>query len=268
MHFTKSLMLLAAVTTGVSARAIGHERRQAYAPASTSSASPTPSSSASNGGWTATPPNGDYSNQGFGESTSSSGSGITYQGNTGNPWGSNIIEISAESAPLYKNVAQFTGQNTEPWTVVFWNKYGPDGQMNGWFGNSALNLNMNPGDVKYVAFQDDSQGGWSAAPGTTVPTGMNGGFSATWGEFDFSSDGNGGWFGFDVSAIQPQNAGQPVQGMQICQALGGSVCSSITTDAAVVNNAYTVAETAIGGIGGNEPGGGPMRLAVVIDYSG
>lgn len=267
MHFTKSLMLLAAVTTSASARVIGHERRQASA-SSTTSTSPTPSSSGSTGGWTATPPNGQYSNQGFGESTGSSGSGITYQGNTGNPWGSNIIEISAESASLYKNVAQFTGQINEPWTMVFWNKYGPDGKMDGWFGNSALNLNLNPGDVKYVAFQDDSQGGWSAAPGTSVPTGTNGGYSATWGEFDFSSSGNGGWSGFDVSAIQAQNDGQTVQGMQICQATGGKVCSSITNDAASVDNAYTTAETDLGGIGGNLPGGGPMRLAVVIGYNG
>lgn len=268
MHLAKSLMLLAAVTSGVAARPAGHERRQAYsAPSPTSSALPSSSSSGSAGGWTATPPGGQFSEEGFGKSTASSGSDITYQGNTGDPWGSNIIEVSSESASLYKNVAQFTGQNTEPWTIVFWNKYGSDGQMNGWFGPPALDLNLGPGDVKYVAFQDDSQGGWSAAPGDTVPTGPNGGFSATWGEFDFSSSGNTGWSGFDVSAIVPQNAGLPVQGMQICQATGGDVCSSITSDAASVDNAYTTAETDIGGVGGNISGG-PVRLAVVIDYSG
>jgi hypothetical protein len=58
-----------------------------------------------------------------------------------------------------------------------------------------------------------------------------------------------------------------VQGMQICDALGGT-CSSITPDAASVNNAYTSAEAAVGGIGGNLSGGGAVRLAVTIDYSG
>lgn len=249
MHLAKSLMLLAAITTGVSAVPVAHARRNGT-------------------DWTSTPSNGQFSEQGFGKATAHSGSEITYQGNTGDPWGSNIIEIPASSAPLYKHVAQFTGQNTEPWTIVFWNKYGSDGQMNGWYGPPALNLVLSPGDTKYVAFQDDSNGGWSAAAGTEVPTGPNGGFSATWGEFDFSSAGNAGWSGFDVSAIQPQNAGLPIQGMQICQATGGDVCSSITPDAAVVNNAYTTAETAIGGIGGNISGGGPTRLAVVIDYKG
>lgn len=242
-------MLLAAITTGALAHPVTHERRQGS-------------------DWTSTPPNGQFSQEGFGKATPPSGADITYQGNVGDPWGSNIIEIPAESAPSYKNVAQFTGQNTEPWTIVFWNKYGSDGQMTGWFGPPALDLVLSPGDTKYVAFQDDSNGGWSAAPGTTVPTGPNGGYSATWGEFDFSSTGNAGWSGFDVSAIQPQNAGLPVQGMQICQAIGGDVCSSVTPGAAIVDNAYTTAETAIGGIGGNVPGGGPMRLAVVIDYQG
>lgn len=266
MHFAKSLLLLAAVTSGTTARLSGHERRQA---SPTISASPSPSSSScTNGAWTATPSNGAYSTQGFGQSTQSSGFGITYEGNVGNPWGSNIIEIPASSAPMYQYVAQFKGQNTEPWTVVFWNKYGPDGQMDGWYGNSALNLKMNPGDVKYVAFQGDSQGGWSAAAGSNVPTDNYGGYAATWGEFDFSNAGNGGWSGFDVSAVQPQNAGIDPQGMQICQATGGDVCSSITTGAQVVKNAYTAVESAIGGIGGNIPGGGPVRLAVVIDYNG
>lgn len=272
MHFTKSFMLLAAITSGALARPSPVERRQAYGAPSPSASSPSASSSSSpsGGGWTGSPPNGDYSQEGFGQMTSGTGgSGVTYGGNTGNPWGSNIIEISEESAPMYKNVAQFKGQNSDTWTVVFWNKIGPDGKMDGWYGNNALTLTMNPGDTKYVAFQDDSQGGWSAAQGDTVPTEDNGGYSGTWGEFDFKSDGNGGWSGFDVSAIPPQNAGTEVQGMQICQATGGNVCSSITGDAAVVDNAYTTAQTAAGGIGANIPGNGaPMRLAVVIDYQG
>ncbi|RMJ24250.1 allergen [Aspergillus sp. HF37] len=272
MYFTKSMLLLAAVTSGATARLSGHERRQAAVfPSPTISTSPSPasSSSGSNAGWTATPPSGNFIDEVFGESTGvSKGSGITYKGNTGIPWGSNIQEVSEDSAHLYKFVAQFTGQNTEPWTVVFWNKYGPNGNMAGWYGHSALTLTMNPGDTKYVAFQDNTRGGWSAAKGDEIPTGENGEYIATWGEFDVSNDGNNGWSAFDVSAIQAQHAGIEPQGMKICQATGGDVCSTITTGAEVVDNAYTADDVAAEGIGANIPGGAPQRFAVVIDYSG
>ncbi|GAQ05042.1 allergen Asp f 4 [Aspergillus lentulus] len=267
MQFTKSLLLLAALTSSSLARLQGHERRQ-YAPSASSTVTPSSSSSSAGGSsaWTGTPAGGSYSTAGFGSRTSNSGSGETYAGNVGNPWGSNIIEVSADSASNYKNVAQISGQNSEPWTVVFWNKIGPDGQMTGWYGNAALTLTLNAGETKYVAFDDDTNGGFAAAAGS-IPTDSNGGYASTWGEFDFTSAENGGWSGFDVSAIQAQNAGMTVQGMKICDALGGT-CSSITPNAASVNNAYTSAEAALGGIGGNLSGGGPVRLAVTIDYSG
>ncbi|KAF7117617.1 hypothetical protein CNMCM5793_006709 [Aspergillus hiratsukae] len=267
MQFTKSLLLLAALTSSSLARMQGHERRQ-FSPSPSSTVSPSPSSSSSGGtsAWTGTPAGGSYATAGFGSRTSNSGSGNTYAGNVGNPWGSNIIEVPADSASNYKNVAQISGQNTDPWTIVFWNKIGPDGQMTGWYGNAALTLTLNAGETKYVAFDDDTNGGFAAAPGS-IPKDSSGGYASTWGEFDFSSAGNGGWSGFDVSAIQAQNAGMEIQGMKMCDALGG-VCSSITPGAASVDNAYTAAETAIGGIGGNLPGGGAVRLAVTIDYSG
>ncbi|RHZ49211.1 putative allergen [Aspergillus thermomutatus] len=267
MQFTKSLLLLAALTSSSLARLQGHERRQ-NTPTASSTVAPSSTSSSSGGssGWTGTPASGSYSTAGFGSRTSNSGSGVTYAGNVGNPWGSNIIEVSADSASNYKYVAQITGQNSEPWSIVFWNKIGPDGKMDGWYGNSALTLTLNAGETKYVAFDDDTDGGFAAAPGS-IPKDSNGGYASTWGEFDFGSAGNGGWSGFDVSAIQAQNAGLTVQGMKICDALGGT-CSSITPNAASVSNAYTSAEAAVGGIGGNLSGGGPVRLAVVIDYSG
>ncbi|KAE8377097.1 putative allergen [Aspergillus bertholletiae] len=266
MQFTKSLLLLAALTTGSLAHRVhGHARRQT--PSASVSAGPSSTGSASTGGsWTNTPASGSYSTSGFGGSTASSGSDITYKGNVGNPWGSNIIEVSESDASSYKYVAAISGQNTEPWTVVFWNKYGPDGKMDGWYGNSALTFTLNAGETKYVAFDSDTNGGFAAAPGS-LPTDSNGGYASTWGEFDFDSTGNSGWSGFDVSAIVAQNAGLTVQGMKICDALGGT-CSSITPNAASVDNAYTTAETDIGGIGGNLSTDGAVRLAVTIDYSG
>ncbi|KAB8228954.1 putative allergen [Aspergillus alliaceus] len=267
MQFTKSLLLLAALTTGSLALPQGHARRQASSATVSSTPSSSGSSTSSSGGsWTATPASGSYSTAGFGSSTANSGSDITYAGNVGSPWGSNMIEVSESDASNYKYVAAISGHNTEPWTVVFWNKYGPDGQMNGWYGYSAVSFTLNAGETKYVAFADDTNGGFGAAPGS-LPTDSNGGYACTWGEFDFGSNGNSGWSGFDVSAIMAQNAGLTVQGMKMCDVLGGT-CSTITTGAASVDNAYTTAETDIGGIGGNLSGDGPVRLAVTIDYSG
>lgn len=271
MQFTKTLMLLAALTSGSLADLSKRSSSTLIPVASPTSSSPSSASSSSSSGgssggsWTATPSSGSYSTQGFGSRTSSGGSGVTYSGNTGNPWGSNIIQVSESDAANYKNVAQFKGQNEETWNVVLFNKCGPDGQMTGWYGKSALTFELPPGDTKYVAFDDDSRGGWAAAPGS-IPTDSNGGYASTWGEFDFSSSSNGGWSGFDVSAIMAQNAGLTVQGMSICDALG-STCSSITPNAASVDNAYTTAQTNVGGIGGNLSGG-PVRLAVTIDYQG
>ncbi|KAF7164934.1 hypothetical protein CNMCM6106_001291 [Aspergillus hiratsukae] len=215
--------------------------------------------------WTSTPADGDYCTDGFGGRTEASGSGIFYKGNVGNPWGSNIIEVTPENAKKYKHVAQFTGSNTDPWTVVFWNKIGPDGGLNGWYGNSALTLTLQPGETKYVAFDENSQGSWGAAKGNELPKDQWGGYSCTWGEFDFDSGINGGWSGWDVSAIQAENAGQEVQGMKICNH-ADELCSVITTGLSKVIDAYTAALAAVDGIGGKVPAG-PTRLKVDLDYN-
>ncbi|KAJ5885357.1 hypothetical protein N7495_009867 [Penicillium taxi] len=249
MHFTKSLLLLAALTTGVLSRAEGHQRRQA-----------------TNGSWSDIPSDGVYSTDGFGSSTSSSGSGDTYTGNIGNPYGSNIISVSAADASKYKYVVQFTGSDTDDWTVVIWNKYSSDGTMDGWYGKASTTFTLSAGSTVYYAFDEDSQGGWAAGKGTTIPTNSLGSYASTWGEFDFGSTVNSGWSGFDVSAIQAQQANMKVQGMKICSALSDGTCSSITSDG-TASNAYTAAEAAIGGIGGNYPAG-PQRLSAIIDYSG
>jgi hypothetical protein len=266
MQFTKSVLLLAGLATSALAvpRPQGFERRQATA---TSAASSSASSSSSNSAWTSLPASGAASTDGFGASTGSSGSSVTYSGNVGNPYGSNIIEVSAEDANQYKYVAQFQGSNTDDWTVAIWNKYSSDGTMDGWYGNACKTFTLSAGETVYIAFDDDSQGGWAAAEGSTIPTDSDGGYASTWGEFDFGSTTNNGWSGFDVSDIQAANAGLTIQGMQICDAIGGT-CSSITTDAGSVVNAYTPAETAEGGIGGNLSSGDGVRLAVTIDFSG
>jgi hypothetical protein len=206
-----------------------------------------------------------YSILGFGESTNSSGRGVQYSGNVGNPYGSNIIEVPGAHANQYKYVVRFEGpEQGEAWTIVIWNKIGPDGTMGGWYGKACKIFALEAGQIRYFAFDEDSQGGWAAAPGYPVPVDDNGGYASTWGEFDFGSATNLGWSGFDVSAIAAQNAGLEVQGMKVCEVLT-HICSVIGPAASVVYNAYTSAVADIGGIGG-KLAPGPVRLAVIIDY--
>lgn len=217
--------------------------------------------------WFSTPSNGDFTREGFGgKTTANYAEYIDYKGNVGDPWGSNIIEVTAEKAKNYKHVVEFKGSNTDPWTVVFWNKMGPDGKLDGWYnGNAALKFTLEPGTSRYVAFDDDTQGSWGAAKGENLPTDQAGGYSCTWGEFDFANSGNNGWSGWDVSAIQAQAAGQEVQGMKICTH-DNQKCSTITRNAASVINAYDKALAAANGIGGNLVAG-PVRLSAHLDFN-
>ncbi|PYI03108.1 hypothetical protein BO78DRAFT_323594 [Aspergillus sclerotiicarbonarius CBS 121057] len=263
----------AAATTSADGAAFTHTKTHtsthtsSHTAASSTAASSTAASSGTAGSeaWTSTPTNGVYSTEGFGGVTNSSSSGITYTGNVGDPWGSNIIEVSASDAWQYKYVIQVTGSNTNDWFVSFWNKIGPDGKMDGWYGHSALNFTLAKGATKYVAFDENSQGGWGAAEGDSLPTDDYGGYSCTWGEFDFGDTDNDAWSGWDVSAIQAQNADQTVQGMRICQH-ADKECSYITTDAGTVVNAYTSSEASVDGIGGTVSSGA-VRLTVEVDYS-
>lgn len=210
-------------------------------------------------------PRDTFSVSGFGGRTNSSGYGVTYSGNVGIPYGSNIIEVSEDTADQYKYVAQFTGPTrNEEWTVVLWNKIGPSGALGGWYGNACGRFTVTAGQTHYVAFDEDSQGGWAAARGSSIPIDEHGGYASTWGEFDFGSNANHGWSGFDVSAIAAQNASLEVQGMKVCD-VDKRICSTISKNAAFVHNAYTSGLADVGGIGGNLwPG--QVRLAVTLDY--
>jgi hypothetical protein len=192
------------------------------------------------------------------------GSGVAYKGNVGNPYGSNIMEVSATSAKEHQYVVQFNGPRNGQWTVVVWNKIGPDGMLDGWFGNACKEFSIYHGQSLYLAFEENSQGGWAASPGPNIPVDANGGYASTWGEFDFGSSVNSGWSGFDVSAIAAQHAGQQVQGMKICDTITG-ICSTITGNASFVQNAYIYDNRNIDGIGGNLPPG-PVKLGVDLDF--
>lgn len=230
----------------------------------TPTASPVSSASGTCPDWHSTTDTS-YSRAGFGAKTIANLlKYINYIGNIGNPWGSNIIQVDADKACQYKNLIKVEGSHKDPWTMVFWNKIGPDRKLTGWYGHSALTLNIQPGETKYVAFDDDSQGAWGAAKGETLPTDNYGGYSCTWGEFDFANSGNNDWSGWDVSAIQAQAAGHDVQGMKICTH-ENEKCSYITNLAKTMHNAYGKAQEGVDGIGGNQAPG-PVRLLVSIDY--
>ncbi|KAI2791713.1 Allergen [Penicillium oxalicum] len=183
----------------------------------------------------------------FGGTTNSSGYGVKYIGNVGDPYGSNIIEVSESTANQYKYVLRFEGPvGGERWTVVIWNKIGPDGLLSGWYGQACRKFILKSGQFRYIAIDENSQGGWAAAPEIlyrstlTVVTLLHG------------------------ATIAAQNAGLPVQGMKICDILTG-ICSFVTKDATLIHNAYISSLAEVGGIGGNlYPG--PVRLAVTIGY--
>lgn len=193
--------------------------------------------------------------------------GPQYAGNVGDPYGSNIIEVSAEAANQYKYVVRFEGpRDGQKWTVALWNNMGPDGHLGGWLGNACRTFTLNSGQVRYIAFDDDSHGGWAAAPGLSIPIDEDGRYAATWGEFSFGSLINFGGSAFVVSTLAAEKTGSEIQGMRICD-VHTSTCSSIHARNIAVHNAYTSMTAGNAKMGGPILPG-PARLAVRIGYGG
>ncbi|KAE8373533.1 hypothetical protein BDV26DRAFT_271918 [Aspergillus bertholletiae] len=262
-HATSTATSGSSPTTASTAGSSASTPAGSAAPSATSG--PTVTTPGSCKEWHAFQDGDSYTREGFGQKTKNNGMAyINYIGNVGDPYGSNIIEVSESKACEYKHVVRFDGNEKETWTVAFWNKMGPDLKLTGWYGNAVLTIKINPGESKYVAFDDDSQGAWGAAKGDKLPVDQYGGYACTWGEFDFGNTSNQGWSGWDVSAIQVQNAGLAVQGMKICTH-DNQKCSSISNLASLVENAYTALEAGIDGIGG-EWTAGALRLVTTIDF--
>lgn len=199
--------------------------------------------------------------------TTSQVKGVQYAGNVGDPYGSNIIEVFAGAANLYKYVVRFEAPSIgQSWTVAIWNNFAPDGRIGGWRGNACRTFTLERGQFRYIAFDDDSQGGWAAAPGLSVPVDGDGTYAATWGEFNFGSKINFGRSAFVVSTIVTEKTGLEVQGMRICD-VHSDTCSSVSARGAAIHNAYTSATASNGKIGGTILPG-PARLAVIIGYGG
>jgi hypothetical protein len=235
------------------------------------SSSSSSSGSSSGGNWYNTPSDGQYSKAAFGGAKDTSGT-VTgnldwdYIGNVGSPWGSNIALIDEADASSYKHVIRFEGAHDEPFNVLFWNTYGPNGKMDGfWKPNAALTFSLAKGAVKYVAIDDNSQGGWAAAQGD-IPTTNFGQYASTWGEFDMSNERNKGWSGYDVSCIIAQLNDLDILGMRICDHAGDD-CSYIGSGLlGGLLHAYTSADQGDKTLA-VQKAPGPIRLVVDLDYA-
>lgn len=244
----------AAAATTTAAAAVANVENVAAAAVSTSSASTTSSSAATG--------------TGFGGVSTPTGSGDTYCGNVGVPYGSNIIEITESELSSYDYTITLDGSGiTEEYTAYFWNKCGETGELTGFFADSYWNVTIASGSSAYVAIDTDSQGGFIAVPTSDgLPRSSTDGIIlGFWGEFDFADTENDGWSGFDVSAIQAQENGvTDYPGLKL---EGDNQSSAITTDLADVINAYTSALADEGGIGGNVASGS-LALTATLNYSG
>jgi len=137
----------------------------------------------------------------FGQSTAAQGAvGDFYVGNTGLPYGANIIKVASASGQQFTNT--FVNTQNAGITVNIWQKVGPD--MQPLSGSSlapretTLTFYLAPGAEQVVAFQDNTQIGWAQA---CQETAQSGAFATTWGEANFVSTGSG----YDVSAIMNPN---------------------------------------------------------------
>lgn len=201
----------------------------------------------------------------FGEQTQPTGIGIDHCSNYGNPYGSNILLIDEVWASSFKYIAKFysPATTTESWNIVIWNSCGKDGKIGGWVGQWAQNFQIAPGETKYVAFDEDSNGAWGAAPGNSPVLDASGSCASTWGEFIFGGKNIFETSSFNISSARAQDAGLPIQGMQICSVQSKdytSISSSGEFKSSAVSHAGHPKEP--------ELNAGPVTLEVTINFSG
>jgi len=175
----------------------------------------------------------------FGQSTAAEGSvGDFYVGNTGSPYGANIIAVASTSGQQFTNT--FVNTQSVGITVNIWQKVGPD--MQPLSGSSlapkstTLTFYLAPGAEQVVAFQENTQIGWAQSCGATAESGA---FATTWGEANFVSTGSG----YDVSAIMNPNNNNYAMKITSAEASG---CTSSNTE-----NFWLTASDPVGGSNGS-----------------
>ncbi|KAL8842516.1 MAG: hypothetical protein Q9170_000470 [Blastenia crenularia] len=140
------------------------------------------------------------------------GDRITYIGNVGVPYGSNMMYISADQVDSHKYTTTFKNVGQNPIPINVWNKAGKDGQANsGGCTEANLKFTLPAGQSQVVAFDENTQAAFSR----DCDKGPGGYPSCVWGELDFGDQrpddstgaGNKGHSGFDRSSI-PGGAGE------------------------------------------------------------
>lgn len=145
---------------------------------------------------------GDSSSSGFGGRSTPKDDGVPdhYIGNVGVPYGSNMKAIPESDENKYKYTNKFCSESPSKMTVIIWNKSGADGQQqSGMSLPPNVKLDLGPGECKTVAFDENTQAGFSQ---DCARDPMKGNIpQCPWGEIDYGNLQNGGWSGYDRSTI-------------------------------------------------------------------
>ncbi|KAL8940248.1 MAG: hypothetical protein Q9216_002902 [Gyalolechia sp. 2 TL-2023] len=172
------------------------------------------------------------------------GDRITYIGNVGAPYGSNMMFIPNDKVDSYKYTTMFKNVGQNPIPINVWNKSGRDGRANsGGCTDPNLKFTLNAGESQAVAFDENTQAAFSRdcerGPGNYP--------ACVWGEMDFgdlrpddvTGAGNKGHSGYDRSSI-PGGHGEMLT-MSCVGCAGGEQTSSRE------KNRFTSAEQLSGG---------------------
>ena len=191
---------------------------------------------------------------------------IFSKGNIGadDDYGCNMMIVDEDVAEDYEHITTFTNKAGKSMECACFNKIGPSNdEVNGFFnGKQALKFNIGAGEKKYLAADDNTQGGCSCGVGKVALTNW-GEFADTWLEFDFKSAVNDDWSGADASCLVAAAEGMDILGMQVC---GHDECSTINPGG-TGTNAYLGGMEAEDGVGLNIAPG-KVRLDVTLGYTG
>lgn len=188
---------------------------------------------------------------------------IAYTGNTGaaGDWGCNMMLVDESVADEYTYTSVYKNYGSVDHQVTCFNKIGPEGLINGFFGFSAVDFTLAPGEEQIVAFDKNTQGACAFAPHSIPKTG-HGSWAGVWVEFDFENSSNGGWSGADCSSLVAQAADMDVPGCQVCHS---GTCSTIFPGG-TADNGYIKGMEAEDGVGLNIAPG-KARLAVKVGFT-
>ncbi|KAH8168533.1 allergen Asp F4-like protein [Sarocladium implicatum] len=183
---------------------------------------------------------------------------------TASDYGCNMMMVDEDVAEDYDHLTTFTNKASKTMECACFNKIGPtNNEVNGFFnGKEALKFTIGAGEQKYLAIDDNSQGGCSCGVGEVALTSF-GEFADTWLEFDMKSAKNDDWSGADASCLVAAAEGMDILGMKVC---GHDECSTINPGG-TGTNAYLGGMEAEDGVGLNIAPG-KVRLNVEIGYSG